>query len=186
MIFAAYNGSSVRRHGLARLPHGIDRNERGGRNGRSTRIKRGHEPGVLVQYATPNQFQNRRNSRSRNVLESRNARDNHFERSKIIGEGDPISYSKSMQPFKGRGSVAVVKVAADEAKELVKGLWSGGVGIKAPFHLCEIIVEHGGEAGGRGTGSDDCFHDHFLEKPFPTAYPDVGRKALGTLVLAHN
>ena len=185
-LFVAYSGSSIGRHGLERQPRGIHRNKRGGRSGQITRIKRGHEPGALVYYATPNQVQNCRNIRSQNDIETRNARNYHFERSKRLRKGGPISYSKTMQPLKRGGSVAVVKVAADEAMELVEGLWSGGVGIKAPFHLCEKLVEHAGEVGGRGAVSDDCFHNHFLEGSFPTSDPDVGREALGTLVIAHN
>ena len=74
-----------------------------------------------------------------------------------------------MQPLERGSSVAVLKVAADEAKKLVEGLWSGGLGTKARFYLGERIVEHGGEVGGRETVSDDSFNNHFLEGSFSTS-----------------
>ena len=86
IIFSAYSGSSIRCHGLKRQPHGINRDKRGGHSGQNTRKKRGHEPGVLVHYATANQFQNRRHTGSKYMLRACDARHDHSEKDRKKSE----------------------------------------------------------------------------------------------------
>lgn len=71
------------------------------------------------------------------VLETRNARNIHSQRPKILIERGPIRNSKCMQPLEYDSTVAVVTaVAAVNANELIEGLWFGGVFIKDFAHQC--------------------------------------------------